>query len=154
MRHAGLALLVVASVAAGLQVACGGDAKTGPEEVSWDRDACERCQMALSDRRFAAQIRLADTLEVVMFDELGCAVNWIEEQQLSHDEVAEVWVRDAQGEGWLDARAVYYRPGQKTPMNFGFVAQREHEEGVVSFQEAREAILKQEHERRHLHPPR
>ncbi len=40
-----------------LLAACSGDPGTGPKDVRWDRDACERCRMVLSDRNFSAQIR-------------------------------------------------------------------------------------------------
>jgi len=37
--------------------ACSGESETGPVEVKWDQNNCERCRMMLSDRYFAAQIR-------------------------------------------------------------------------------------------------
>ena len=50
MRNAALALLL-------LLAACSGDPGTGPAEVTWDRDACARCNMVLSDRHHSAQVR-------------------------------------------------------------------------------------------------
>ena len=37
--------------------ACGQQAETGPVEVRWDQESCTRCAMAVSDHRFAAQVR-------------------------------------------------------------------------------------------------
>ena len=53
MRFAGVAIGVL------LLGACGGDPPTGAVEITWDRDVCEHCSMAISDRRYAAQVRLA-----------------------------------------------------------------------------------------------
>ena len=39
-------------------VGCSGEPETGPAKVTWDRDACERCRMVLSDRHHAAQVRV------------------------------------------------------------------------------------------------
>ena len=53
------------------------DNGTGPVEVKWDRDACERCRMVLSDRYHAAQIRggPADRkARVYKFDDIGGAI--------------------------------------------------------------------------------
>ena len=38
-------------------IGCAPEDVTGPGEVRWDRETCERCSMALSDRSFAAQVR-------------------------------------------------------------------------------------------------
>ena len=59
--------------------ACSGEKETGPVEVRWDQDNCERCRMMLSDRNFGAQIRYypeAKRSMVVKFDDIGCATLW------------------------------------------------------------------------------
>ena len=65
-----------------LLAACSGDAGKGPVGVKWDRDACERCRMVISDRQHAAQIRYfpdEGRSRVVKFDDFGCAVLWLDD---------------------------------------------------------------------------
>ncbi|MES9860639.1 MAG: hypothetical protein ABW138_07295, partial [Candidatus Thiodiazotropha sp. 4PDIVS1] len=72
-------LLVLVQVM--LLVGCSADNGTGPLDVKWDRDTCERCRMVLSDRKHAAQIRYfpPDKKRSVVnfFDDIGCAVLWL-----------------------------------------------------------------------------
>jgi len=37
--------------------ACSGEPETGPVEVKWDQNNCERCRMMLSDRNFAPKLK-------------------------------------------------------------------------------------------------
>jgi len=37
--------------------ACSSEPDTGPGKVRWDREVCERCAMAVSDRSYSAQVR-------------------------------------------------------------------------------------------------
>ena len=98
---------------------CGGDPATGPGPVAWDRDTCERCNMAIGDRRFAAQVRGGADHRVHRFDDLGCALLWIDEEK---EEPEEIWVRDLDGASWLAAEEAHYVPVDTTPMDYGFGA--------------------------------
>lgn len=106
--------------------ACWGDDKTGPEDIHWDRDACELCRMFISDPRFVAEVRGGPKKKLYKFDDVGCAVNWLNGQNWAGDLSAEIWVA---GEGstrenvnWLKARDAYYVKGELTPMNYGYSA--------------------------------
>ena len=123
-----------------LVAACGPGKATGPVEVAWDRDSCERCFMAISDPRFAAQIRSGASVGVTQFDDLGCASLWLDEHRHEAGDRLEVWVRDLRGERWLDATAARYVPGVRTPMNYGFGASAEPVEGALDWAEVRERI--------------
>jgi hypothetical protein len=129
--------------------ACG-DGTTGPARVAWGRDACQHCGMAISERRYAVQIRTGS--KVVRFDDFGCAVLWLDRHDDSR--LDEIWAMDAEGDGWLDARAASFRPGQRTPMAYGFAAVSEAREGDVSFEAARQIILEHERERARGRNPR
>lgn len=107
-----------------LLLSCGAQPTTGPVEPIWDRDACEHCRMVVSDRRFAAQVRSADTGKVRHFDDPGCAVlSGIGDQD-------EIWVRDPGGSEWLDGRHVRFSSGHTTPMGYGFGVAAEGSEGL------------------------
>lgn len=110
------ALLAVAVVACGAGCAA---PERGPREIHWDRDTCEQCSMSIGDRHHAAQLRLATERKAHLFDDPGCALDWLDAH--GHDlEDAEIWVRDPSGERWVDAHAARYQRGATTPMGYGF----------------------------------
>lgn len=109
-------------------MACG-DPGSGPVPVTWGRDACAHCQMALGDKRHAAQIRTAAGVE--KFDDGGCAIAW----HLQHPdvEVLEFWMTHEDDGAWIDARTAHFRTGRHTPMDFGLGAIRAAEDGSIDF---------------------
>ena len=124
--------------------ACSPGSESGPVEVAWSRDACERCGMAVGEPRFAAQIRDSDH-RAHHFDDLGCALLWLDQQD--GEAPLEIWVGNAGAEGWLDARSAGYRAGQRTPMGYGFAA-AEPAADTIALQEAWQQIRSMERERR------
>lgn len=126
-----------------LLTGCSGDPGTGPVDVKWDRDACDRCRMVLSDRHHSAQIRggpVGEKAKVYLFDDLGCAVIWLDDQPWRANPAIEIWVNDHRNGEWIDARKAWYVTGQTTPMAYGLGAQREPAPGAVDFAAARAAI--------------
>lgn len=124
--------------------ACSGDPGTGPKQVRWDRDACERCRMVLSDPNHAAQIRYRppgrQRSEVALFDDIGCAVLWLADQPWRDDPGVEIWVADRRTGEWLDARSATYVSGDVTPMAYGLGAQSEAVSGGLDFAQAKAHI--------------
>lgn len=127
---------------------CGGDPGTGPVEVKWDRTTCERCRMVLSDRHHGAQVRLPAAMEgrskVLPFDDIGCALVWLETQPGKDDPRIEIWVNDWRNGGWIDARRATFLAGQVTPMEYGLGAQSDPHPDGLDFALARERVLTQE----------
>ncbi len=118
---------------------CGNDKQTGAAEVKWDRDACERCQMMLSDRDFSAQVRVfpeGKRSKVFKFDDLGCAVLWLSTQSYKDDLKTEVWVNNYKTNEWINAKQAWFVKGQTTPMNYGLGAQPEKTEGALNYEQA------------------
>jgi hypothetical protein len=112
--------LILALLVSG-PTACWQSPSTGPGEIKWDRQTCERCQMVISERRFATQVRETGQRRIHAFDDVGCALLWLDENDLSHSEsAAEVWVRDAAGTQWIDGHRAYFESGLLTPMQYGF----------------------------------
>jgi len=123
---------------------CGGDPGTGPVEVKWDRAACDRCRMVLSDRMHSAQIRIQEAdgrPRVYLFDDIGCALVWLDDKPWRDDPSTEVWVNDWRTGAWIDALAASYVPGQETPMQYGLGAQAEPADGSFAFAGARARIF-------------
>ncbi len=122
---------------------CSGDATTGPVAVSWDRDACDRCRMVLSDRVHTAQVRggpEGGKQRVYLFDDIGCAVIWLDEQAWKDGPGVEIWVTDHRDGHWIDARNAWYVDGNHTPMGYGLGAQDQPADGALRFAAARERI--------------
>lgn len=124
MRRYVLRLLAVGSLL--LLSACWGGEKSGPEDIHWDRDVCELCKMFISDHRFAAEVRGGEKKKIYKFDDIGCAINWLNDQEWAGDNTAEIWVTDftstRENTIWLNAREARYERGELTPMNYGYSA--------------------------------
>ncbi len=123
---------------------CGGEPATGPVAVKWDRVACEHCRMVLSDRRHAAQVRVKNPngkSQVFFFDDIGCAVIWLDAESRRDDPRAEIWVNDWRSGEWIDARAASYLIGQETPMQYSLGAQPEPAEAALNYAAAKVHIF-------------
>jgi len=138
--------------------ACSGDLDNGPAEVKWDRYTCERCRMVLSDRQHAAQIRVPGPdgrAQRYYFDDLGCALVWLQDQPFRDAPDTKIWVNDWRTGQWIDARSATYLSGQITPMGYGLGAQSDPHPGGLDFAQARQRILERERgvNRHGAHPP-
>ncbi len=78
--------------------------------------------MVLSDRDFATEIINPKTHKVYYFDDIGCAVLWLEEEKIPWAESAKIWVKDGKTKKWIDAKKAKYVDDAITPMAYGFKA--------------------------------
>ncbi len=135
--RARLRLLVLAPVLLG--AACTSRSSDGPARIAFDRDACTGCGMVISEKEFAAQVRGGERQRTFKFDDVGCAVKWLDAQPFADDPSTRLWVaRHTDGE-WLDARAAHFHEGVSSPMGYGFAAVDASEPGK-SFDEIRTAV--------------
>jgi len=142
-------LLLITFLLAG----CAGEDATGPGDVRWDRESCTRCAMAVSDRHYSAQVRggaAGQKTRLYKFDDIGCAVVWLDQQNWKDDARTEIWVTDQLSGEWIDARLASYVTGKVTPMDYGLGAQREVSPGAMDFARARNHIYAED-VRKHLH---
>ncbi len=150
-RRRFLATLVMTPVAKSL-AGCGskGDWPEGMAEIKWDRDTCVRCNMVISDRRFAAEMRGGEKDTVLKFDDIGCLVFWLRDKAESHPwmttAAARMWVADASGKlseavRWLDPRQAQFLGGRTSPMGYNFAATPYPQAGSVDFTTLREHVL-------------
>ena len=114
----GAAVVVVAS-----WVGCGGGGPR-PVEIVVNEDICSLCRMAVSERRFAAEV-VTEEGRVEVFDDVGCLVDWLGEN--GRPAGAGTFVVDYRTGEWLAAEgAAYVRsPELSTPMGHGIVAFRD-----------------------------
>jgi copper chaperone NosL len=146
-------VLVSLVLLAGVLWGCSAGDTTGPGEVRWDREVCTRCGMAIGDRYASAQVRGAPAGQhnrLYLFDDIGCAVVWLDSQPWADDPRTEIWVTDHRDGRWIDARLASYITGIRTPMGYGLGAQLEHADGGMDFAHAREYIQAVE-QRGHVH---
>ncbi len=136
----GLLLLVLVS-------ACSKDPGSGPVAVHWDRDVCERCRMVLSDPHFAAQIRYfppGKRSRVAKFDDIGCALLWLDEQPWKNTMKSEIWVADFRTGEWLDARRASYEKVDNTPMEYGLGARPDKTPDSMDLEQAHAHVVEVE----------
>lgn len=142
--HAATAGFAMTPLAA-LLSACGQHANLpeGMIEIVWDRDTCARCNMVISDRRFAVEAQGGPKGAHFKFDDIGCAVIWLKDQPWGADAATRVWVADVTGKGerWLDARQAQYIGGRTSPMGYNFAAVAHPEAGSLAFEDMRQHIL-------------
>lgn len=120
----------------------------GMAEIKWDRDTCVRCNMVISDRRFAAELRGGEKDTVFKFDDIGCLVFWLRDKAAQYPWMAapatRMWVADStdmSGATWLDPRTAYYLGGRLSPMGYNFAAVRDAASGTLTFAAMREQVL-------------
>ncbi len=126
---AGSALLLT-PLAAALSACSDSKWPEGMKSIIWDRDTCVRCSMAISDRRFAGQIRGGPKDTVFKFDDPGCMVFWLRDQLerfpwLSAADTR-MWVADFHSKSrdemiWHDPRTVRYIT-RTSPMGYNLAA--------------------------------
>jgi copper chaperone NosL len=132
---------------------CSAQEATGPVEVRWDRETCTRCAMAVSDRHSSAQVRGApagESTRVFVFDDIGCALIWLDGQPWKDDARTEIWVTDQLTGHWLDARTATFIPGKRSSMGFDLGAQSEASPEGMDLSIARQYIYDIE-AREHVH---
>jgi len=143
-----------------LMTGCSQKEETGPVEVRWDKESCARCAMAVSDRNYSAQVRggpAGKNTRVYKFDDIGCAVIWLDKQAWKDEPRTEIWVTDYRTGNWIDAGKAHYVTGKNTPMGYGLGAQLEPAGRMLDFTAASKHIYEVEagahkHKGAHMHP--
>jgi hypothetical protein len=119
----------------------------GMQAIKWDRDTCVRCNMVISDRRFAVEMRGGPKSTVFKFDDIGCAAFWLRDKVADYPWIAEaatrLWVAEVNSKGnavaWLDARGAQYL-GKTSPMGYNFGAVAHPQPGSMDFETMRQHV--------------
>lgn len=127
--------------------ACEKKNSTDMHGVHWDRDMCERCKMVVSDRQHATQVINPSTKRSYMYDDIGCAILWFDEEKISWADKAKIWMTDISTGKWIDARTALYDTNNITSMAFGFGAHENNStvksgEEIINFEEMSKRIFK------------
>ena len=114
----------------------------GAETVHYGRETCAMCGMIISDAHYAAEIRGATDKALVKFDDIGCAIHWLDNAKWDDTAIAEFWVMDSEdGTTWLEARKAAYLGGVVSPMDYGHAAIRELRDGASDYNRMKAAVL-------------
>ena len=133
------AMTIVTLAAGGLAGCFENDPNSGPVEVVWDHDRCERCNMVIANPRYAAQLR-EPSGEAHKYDDFGDAVLDLVERGWNEDDI-EFWVTDYKTGLWINAFKARYVPGETTPMGFGLGATTVPGVDDLRYEEAKAAVL-------------
>ena len=119
-------LALLGALALATATACGGATADRPPEVALGQDLCDRCNMIISEARFASAYVTADGA-VRRFDDIGDMLLYHADQG---EEVASFWVHDYRTGEWMRAESAYYVMSEdiQTPMGHGIVALSTREE--------------------------
>jgi copper chaperone NosL len=110
---------LVALAAAWLSSCAGAGQPPAPREIAIGVDACRYCHMAIDAPERAAQW-IGDDGRVLVFDEPGCLVAWLDEHPEARGEAYFAAAEDGRWIAAADARFV--RGGARTDMGFDVVA--------------------------------
>ena len=145
----GLGGLLLTPLAAALSGCKKGNWPEGMAEIKWDRNTCVRCNMVISDRRFAAEIRGGANNTVFMFDDIGCLVFWLRDKADKYpwmaDAATRFWVADSESKSrdemqWFDPRQASY-VSKTSPMGYNFGAIGGQLPASIDFNEMRQRTL-------------
>ena len=121
----------------------------GMVEIKWDRDTCVRCNMVVSDRRFAAEMRGGPDNTVFKFDDPGCLIFWMKEKADKYpwmaDAATRMWVADFNSKSreemqWLEPKRAFFIT-RTSPMGYNFAAVAVPQAGGLDFTDVRQHIL-------------
>jgi len=85
-------------------------------------DMCSYCKMAISEKRYAAEL-IDSEAQTFKFDDIGCMANFIRSKKNTANSVA-YFVMDFDERRWIKAEDAYYVRSSElsTPMNGGIIA--------------------------------
>ncbi len=144
------ALAAVPGVVATLSACSSSADALGPVAVRWDRDPCTNCGMVISDRRYAAQVQSGPGRTPSKFDDLGCAIGWLEQQPWGRDAALRMWViepADPSSALWTEATRARFVRRHGSPMGYDFAPATAGDEQGVTFAAMRAAVLQDTRQR-------
>ena len=101
---------------------CGNNDESGPVDIHYGQDLCERCKMIISEENFSSQIILGKG-KVYNFDDIGGMAQYILENNIEPGNV-KIYVKDFNTGKWLGSEGAFYvvTDNIRTPMMYGLIA--------------------------------
>ncbi len=98
-----------------------------------------QCAMFIEQIKDAAQAVAPDG-RTWFFDDVGCLMLWQETNKLRAEMILWVYTRDT--EEWVDARTAWYSRTDDTPMEYGFGAYQNWQDGLIDYHEVSLRMLR------------
>lgn len=98
---------------------CNKTVDTFAKEPKWDRDVCARCGMQVSDPFHSAQIVDGKSGKRYFFDDIGCCILWLQDNDFSWTKNAKIYFTDSLDSSWVKSDEAVFAQGFVTPMAFG-----------------------------------
>lgn len=73
---------------------------TGPQPISFGKDACHFCKMVISDQRFGAEV-VTNKSKVYKFDDVHCVLSFIKTNEVKQPDIAGIYLVDYSQQGTL-----------------------------------------------------
>ncbi len=102
---------------------------------------CSTCKMEIEHLQFASEV-VSKEGKTWFFDEIGCVVEWLENQPFKQS--ATLWSKTEDTDKWINAREAWYSKNSITPMSYGFAAQEHFKDGYINYETMRLKMLRGE----------
>ncbi len=100
---------------------------------------CSTCKMEIEQLPYAVEI-VNTQGKTWFFDDMGCAIKWLEHQGFKDSVV--IWTQTEDTREWVDATKACYRRDAPTPMKFGFAAQKQcDDKATIDYNSMRLKVL-------------
>jgi copper chaperone NosL len=115
------------------------DKKPIPMRIGHFQDS--DCGMIIDTLEYASQV-VSTEGKTWFFHDHGGMVKWLSDKEFASHAV--IWVYAHDTKKWIDGRSAWYSRTDKTPMNYGFGAYAQRQEGFIPFEEMRLLMLRGE----------
>lgn len=126
--------VVVGGVAAVIHFS--GAPPSGPVEIAWDDEVCAHCRMHVSERGYAVQLQTREG-EVLVFDDPGCAILYIDDND---PHVHALYFHHVEEDRWIAQRDVAFVETQSSPMGYQLGAVDRRTPNSISIDDVRARI--------------
>jgi copper chaperone NosL len=113
-----------------------------PLEFKDNTIQCPQCHMFLVGKKDTAQFVTAKG-QTHFFDDIGCFILWQEEHKIPL-EGGKLWVFSRDSKRYVDGFSAWYSLRDETPMQYGFAAYEQTQEGFIAYEQMRLRMLRGE----------
>ena len=109
---------------------------SGPQPISFGKDACHFCKMIITDQRFGAEL-VTDKYKIYKFDDTHCIVSFLKSGELQQTQIADIYLVDYSQQGQLVKATesfLFQSDALRSPMG-GNVAAFTAEDSLLKFKE-------------------
>jgi copper chaperone NosL len=109
---------------------------SGPQPISYGKDACDFCKMLISDQKFGAEV-ITTKGKIFKFDDMHCTVSFIKSNTVEKNDIAAVYFTDFSQKGKLvksESSFLLFSDSLRSPMG-GNVAAFAAEDSLKKFQQ-------------------